>query len=164
MLSPPDMELMARSLAFNPENGSIIRRDRRMSGGDGYAGTINKRGYRVICIGGVIHRAHRPMWFFVHGEWPKQTIDHINGDKLDNRISNLRLASVAQNMRNRYIQKNNSSGYKGVSFHRGNGKWIARIGINRRRISLGYFDNPDEAYRAYCNNIAKYHGEFARAK
>ena len=106
-------------------------------------------------------KAHRLAWFFVYGEWPQKQIDHINGNKSDNRISNLRLATASQNLSNKGITKSNTSGYKGVSFNRTKKKWMASIKVNKKSINLGYFLTPEEASEAYKAAAIKHHGEFA---
>lgn len=92
---------------------------------------------------------------------PNELTDHINGDGLDNRRSNLRLATPAQNPRNRKLQSNNTSGYRGVSLQP-NGKWRARIKLNGKFIYLGTHATPEQAHEAYKVAAIKYHGEFAR--
>lgn len=94
----------------------------------------------------------------------KELVDHINGNTLDNRRSNLRLATVKENTRNQQINKKNTSGYKGVSWYRKDCKWIARIKVDGKTLYLGSFKNPEDAYAAYCEAAAKYHGAFARFK
>ena len=89
-------------------------------------------------------------------------VDHINNNTLDNRRSNLRICSHAENMRNRSDQKNSTSGYKGVSWHKQKKRWYSAIKVNNKRIYLGYFDTPEKAYRAYCEASKKYHGEFGK--
>lgn len=93
---------------------------------------------------------------------PNERVDHINLDKLDNRRENLRLATQSQNCMNKRRQSNNTSGYKGVAFHKSSGKWEARINVNGKRLYLGVFDTPELAYEEYCNAAKEYHGEFAR--
>lgn len=92
----------------------------------------------------------------------KEQVDHINGDGLDNRRENLRLATHNQNQWNSRKLKTNTSGYKGVGYYPNLAKWWARIRVNGRRIHLGYFATPELAYKAYCEAAVKYHGEFAR--
>lgn len=98
---------------------------------------------------------NRPM---VKGE----CADHINGDTLDNRRSNLRLASVAENNRNSKTPSTNSSGFKGVSFK--SNKWVASISINGKNLHLGYYHSPEEAHKVYCEAAIKYYGKFAKFK
>ena len=92
-------------------------------------------------------------------------VDHINGDGLDNRRANLRICTAAQNTRNRKVNRNSASGFKGVELStapRTNNPWRARITVDGRRISLGSYPTPEEAYAAYCRAAKKMHGEFAR--
>lgn len=89
-------------------------------------------------------------------------VDHINGDGLDNRRENLRFATNSENMQNSRLQKNNTSGYKGVYWDRGRNKWIVRIKVNGRRLNLGYFDDPKEAALVYDRGAMEHFGEFAK--
>lgn len=84
-------------------------------------------------------------------------VDHINRNRLDNRKENLRICTRTENCRNRGENKDNTSGYKGVNFHKPLGKWRAKIVLNNKHIHLGYFDNPKDAARAY-NDAAKKNG------
>jgi hypothetical protein len=88
--------------------------------------------------------------------------DHINGDTLDNRKSNLRKCNKEGNARNVRISKRNTTGYKGVVFHKRDKKYQANITVCNKKIHLGYYNTPEEAYRAYCKASEKYHGEFGR--
>ena len=86
--------------------------------------------------------------------------DHINGDGLDNRRENIRVSTKSQNQANRRnLQSNNTSGFKGVDFHRG--KWRAQIKVDGRKIDLGSFDTPDEASGAYLRSAHHHFGKFA---
>ncbi len=99
----------------------------------------------------------------LHGTLLGAHADHRNGDGLDNRLScNLRPANRSQNNCNRRRQSNNSSGYKGVSWHRGRQRWEAIIQKAGKRTDLGGFATPRAAYDAYCSAAAELHGEFAR--
>jgi hypothetical protein len=90
-------------------------------------------------------------------------IDHIDGDGLNNRRSNMRLSTHAENMRNRRIAKNNTSGFKGVAWDKNGAKWRAKIKVDGEQIHLGQFDTPEAAHAAYVAASEKLHGEFARA-
>lgn len=87
-------------------------------------------------------------------------VDHINGDGLDNRKSNLRVCTHSQNVMNQKRRNDNTSGYKGVSWN--SGAWVATISINRKQTCIGRFPTPAEAYEAYCKAAKEHHGEFAR--
>lgn len=89
-------------------------------------------------------------------------VDHINGNGLDNRRCNLRLANNAENCRNKRRDTRNSSGYKGVGFSKSSHKWRARIMVNNKSIWLGLFNTPEEAHKAYCEAAIHYFGDFAR--
>lgn len=100
------------------------------------------------------------MHTFITG-WPY--VDHINGDGLDNRRSNLRPATALQNMANKRRYRNNTSGFKGVTRNSGTGRpWQASIRANNRRYHLGYHDTPEQAARAYDAAALRLFGEFAR--
>jgi len=88
--------------------------------------------------------------------------DHINGDTCDNRRRNLRVASPIENARNTRAGKNNQSGYKGVHLCKSTGRWRAQITVNRKAISLGYFDTPELAAKAYNDAAIKYYDKFAK--
>jgi hypothetical protein len=87
--------------------------------------------------------------------------DHINGNVLDNRKCNLRKCTRAENIRNSPKRKTNTSGYKGVSWHKQHNKWASSIRLNNKDIHLGYYTDIIEAAKAYNEAAQKYHGEFA---
>lgn len=93
-----------------------------------------------------------------------EEVDHIDLNPLNNRRSNLRLATKRQNKTNQRTYKNNTSGYKGVSWNASKRKWHARISKEGKVIHLGFFDSPEEAYDRYCKAARELHGEFARVK
>jgi hypothetical protein len=105
---------------------------------------------------------HRLIMGLARGD--RREVDHINGNTLDNRRHNLRICDHRENVRNRRLGRDNTSGYKGVTFSKGKGKWQAQIAFDGRRRHLGYFSDPQIAHAAYCASARELHGEFARAK
>ena len=127
------------------------------------AGSICKtNGYRVIRINKILYKAHRLIWIYFNGDIDTALqIDHINQIRSDNRIENLRLATRSQNGSNRPKQKDNTSGYKGVSWSKQHKKWVAQIIKNKKLIYLGLFATPEVASQAYNAAATKLQGEFA---
>lgn len=109
------------------------------------AGHINKKGYIIIKFRQKAYKAHRLAWFYVTGEWPKDQIDHINRDKTDNRFDNLREADNSLNVHNVGIQKNNTSGYKGVSYDPKLKMFRAYLDYRGQRYFLKLHDTALEA-------------------
>ena len=97
----------------------------------------------------------------MHGSFPEDMIDHINGSKGDNRIENLRQATRSQNLANQKINSVNTSGLKGVSWRKDRNKWHTQIRVSGKLKHLGYYIDKHEAHVAYCKAADKYHGEFA---
>lgn len=110
--------------------------------------TSFSNGYRDGRIFDRAYRAHRVVWAIVYGETPSMEIDHIDGDRANNRIENLRLVTGAENQRNKGLNKNNTSGVLGVCWDKGRGKWMARISHKGKAVSLGRFDNKNDAIAA----------------
>ncbi|WP_088255401.1 HNH endonuclease [Fimbriiglobus ruber] len=156
-------ERLREVLTYNPETGVFIRKwtDSKKIEPGGVAGTINNCGYRVISVDHRIHLAHRLAWIYMTGLYPQSDIDHINGHRADNRFCNLREASPSQNLFNRGKQKNNSSGYKNVSWCRVTTKWVVRMMIDRRYAVIGYFDDVEEANKKAVVARLKHQKEFA---
>jgi hypothetical protein len=119
------------------------------------------RGYIIFC-GKHSCFAHRIAWFLHYGEWPKRGIDHVNGNKADNRIANLREADQHQNMANVSAYRCNRTGLKGAHYRKDRGKWQSSIMVHGKNIKLGMFASPEAAHDAYCAAAKKYFGEFAR--
>ena len=109
------------------------------------AGTYDKNGYLRILYKGKLYMGHWLAWLYVYGKWPDNEIDHINGNPSDNTILNLRDVTRKQNMENKKVYKNSKTGYPGVTWHSRDKKWNVRIGHYGKRISLGYFDDLNEA-------------------
>jgi hypothetical protein len=122
------------------------------------AGTVTRFGYLSICVKGRRHVAHRLAWLYVRGEWPSSEVDHIDTDKLNNRIANLRLCTNATNQQNRRgPPSNNTSGHIGVSWARGIRKWKATICVAGRTHFLGSFEKVEDAAKAYAEGKARLH-------
>lgn len=116
-------------------------------------------GYFVIGIGGYVFQLHRLAWLYVYGEFPSGFIDHINHDRADNRISNLRIASRAQNGMNQKIHRDNRTGFKGVT--KAGNRFAAQIRVNGKMKHIGNFATPQEAADAYKRYAESVWGEFA---
>ena len=125
------------------------------------AGNIDRQGYVQIKVGGKVKMAHRLAWLYVYGDLPEQ-IDHCNMNRADNRISNLREADNSRNSMNKRMQSNNTTGFKGVTYHKGTKKFHAKIQANGLRKSLGYYETAEQAHHAYIIASGELHGQFAR--
>ena len=126
------------------------------------AGCLNPRwGYLYIGIDGRQYRANRLAWLYVYGEWPELPLDHINRNRADDCIGNLRLATKSQNAINAKRRTDNTSGYRGVTFAASRQKWQAQIHQNGHNKFLGYFDDREAAYAVRCDAERKMFGEFA---
>lgn len=139
----------------------LVSNSPRVNIGD-VAGFLSDDGYSKIGIFGKQYRSHRLMWLYVYGSFPPTSLDHIDGDKLNNRVSNLRLCGHAENSRNVGIFKSNTSGFKGVSFNKQTNKWVAQATLNNMLHYLGLFYTPEEASEAYQKFAREHHGEFYR--
>jgi hypothetical protein len=157
-LTLPDIS----KLTYDPASGLFCWRvsSTRVKAGD-IAGTPDWKGYIRIRIGATKYQAHRLAWLFMTGDDPGAlTIDHINGDKGDNRFDNLRLATNSENQRNKGRYACKSSGFKGVYWHKTKGRFYAAIRADGRLHHLGYFDSEDDARKAYAVAAERLHGEF----
>ena len=124
------------------------------------AGSVIGDGYACIRIQYKLYRVHRLVWV-MYGNEPVPYIDHINGEKLDNRIENLRAATHSQNCMNRCQRSDNKSGVKGVRLKKG--KWYGSIVLNGKTHSAGYFIEKEDAAVAVDRLRTELHGEFARS-
>lgn len=123
-------------------------------------GSVDANGYVVFSIDGVQDYAHRFAWLYMTGEWPEPKVDHENQNRGDNRWSNLRTATHAENLWNRGKSKVNTSGIKGVSLGH-HGRWRATLKVGRKQIHLGYHATKERAAEAYAEGARRFHGEFA---
>jgi len=127
------------------------------------AGTKTNTGYMMIMIDKKRYYAHRLAWALYYSKWPNYQIDHINGDKVDNRINNLREATIAQNGKNYGFNKSNTSGEKGVCWSKSSNKWRSIIKVDGKQIHLGYFTDMKDAILARHKAEQKHFGEWRRA-
>lgn len=126
------------------------------------AGSVTSSGYLQIKTNRHGHHlAHRLAWLYMTGRWPIMQIDHIDGNRLNNKWSNLREASQSQNSANATARPS-SSGYRGVSWYKTKNCWRAHIKAQGKGIHLGYFSDPKKAAEAYREAAKKYHGDFTR--
>jgi hypothetical protein len=116
---------------------------------DSFAGNERPDKYRRIIINGRAYYEHRLAWLYVHGEFPKYCIDHINRNPSDNRICNLRLATQKQNLENQSMNRKNTSGFTGVSWTKSRNRYRATITHNKKQYHLGFFLNAEDASKAY---------------
>ena len=141
---------------YNTETGIFIRKYSTKGFLEGTrAGSITQRGYRKISIGTKAYLEHKLAWFYVHGVYPNY-LDHINGEKTDNRIANLRETTHTGNMGNRKLLKNNTTGFPGVE--RRKDRFRAVIRIDKKRIHLGYYADAESAFCAYKAKHAEVYG------
>lgn len=154
--------LIKRTLSYDPKTGSFTRLPRPLEDFPDErtwhwyhtyclsqpVGFINREGYFQIKIDQRSYRMHRIAWLLHFGNWPAGQIDHINGNRADNRIINLRLVDHVGNGKNRKRSVNNKSGVTGVRQRAPGGSWLAQIKANRRTINLGAFPTREEAIRA----------------
>lgn len=136
----PTPEELRNLLDYDPETGILNWR----SGRRRRAGYV-KNEYRKVEVLGVCCGEHRVAWAIAHGEWPKHTIDHINGIKGDNRLANLRDVPNAENQKNRPKQANNTSGCTGVYWHKPTQRWRAKVKIDGWWKWLGNFEHKFDA-------------------
>jgi len=156
------VELLNELFEYDKETGKLywkVVRGRAKVGGE--VGSVNSEGYILTTVNRKPYRAHRLVFLMHKGYLPK-FLDHINGDKKDNRIENLRPVSVAQNAQNAKISSRNTSGYKGVYWISSMKKWRVQItGNGGKIIHLGCFENLEEAAEVVRVAREELHGNFA---
>lgn len=153
-------EYLRSVLSYDPATGEF--RWKKTWHNNKKAGTICFYGYVIIKLDDVKYRAHRLAWAMHYGEFPTQYVDHINGNRSDNRIENLRLVTFNQHSANKSIQSNNKLGVKGVSYCPQRNKYCAYIKANGKQKNLGRYDTVEEAKAAY-DTAALAFGEYRRS-
>jgi hypothetical protein len=150
---------------YQPKTGKLIwlvahGRWKRIPAGTA-AGTLTTANHLVVRIDGDNYLCHRVIWLWVTGKWPANEIDHRDLNGSNNKWSNLRTATHAQNNQNKKVQKNSRTKFKGVQKII-SGRWRAYISIGRKFRHIGMFDTPQEARRAYLKAAKRLYGDFAR--
>jgi hypothetical protein len=146
-------------LQYDPETGVIIwikPTSTKIKNGQ-VAGSKDAYGYLVIHVQGKNYKAHRLAWYLHYGKWPTNQIDHINGIRADNKISNLRNVTNQQNQLNRKGHRDKT--YKYYTFHKRFNKWQVRATINNRRKHFGYFETEKKARQFVLDNVHLLRGE-----
>lgn len=123
-------------------------------------GSLEPDGYVRLRINGVNYPAHRVAWYLTHGEWPDKEIDHIDGNRSNNAIINLRLATRSQNCQNRVANHNSTSKYKGVSWDSSRNKWIVSIYVDGHTKHLGRYTSEEKAREKFIEASKALHAEF----
>lgn len=160
------IEVIRERLSYDPLTGAVTWRDypgrKKVMPGQ-IAGVLTIHGYQKTCVNYKWIFSHRIAWALHYGEWPQGFIDHINGDRRDNRIENLRVATFAQNMRNRRT-RGKSSIYKGVRYSKSARKWCVECGSYElgNHEYIGLFEDEKAAALAYNEAAIRRYGEFAR--
>ena len=159
-----DIDYLCQRLRYEPETGKLYWLDyegmpnnwrARFSGKEAFT-AVDSKGYKHGKLDGSLFRGHRVIWALHHGEWPIEQIDHVNGVRTDNRVSNLRAVSNRENQRNSKMSSRNTSGVCGVYWHKSLSKWVARINTSGKREFLGHFDIIEEATKVRKEAEVKY--------
>ena len=146
-------------LRYDPETGSftwIVTKSAQRAGAR--AGGVDRHGYRRLQIDGAQYLEHRLAFLYMTGAFPPDEVDHINRDRSDNRWENLRPADRIQNQGNVALLRSNTSGSRGVVFHKKTGKWQAQITLHQKRKYIGLYDTVSEAAEAYATEALKHFG------
>lgn len=176
----PEPALLRKLLRYEPETGKLYWLERTLemfpharaciSWNARFARkealtSLDRKGYRRGAIFNKFYAAHRVIWAIVHGEWPPEQIDHINGDKQDNRLGNLRAVSNSENLKNQKRPKNNTSGIIGVYWNKQLVAWHAQIKINGKKKHLGTYQciGAAAAARASADLKHGFHRNHGRA-
>jgi hypothetical protein len=130
------IDLKSLSSTYLYEDGEIFIKRK--------VGHLNSKGYKMVMIGRSYYSSHRIVWALCHGEWPNGIIDHIDGNRQNNRIENLRIVTASQNQRNRTVHRNGK--LYGTSRIPASGRWRSKVTVNGKSIHLGMFATQKQAH------------------
>ena len=133
---------------YDPETGRIRKFLKCGAASTRQPDNQKRNGYRYVEFKKQRFAAHRLAWLLHYGEWPEGILDHINRDRCDNRITNLRVATVSENAHNANLRKDNTSGHRGVGWHKKQNAWQVRIRVNGKHVWLGVFEDINDAIAA----------------
>ena len=154
-------EILKERLKYDKDTGLFEWKHQHKRGRKEGSVGFEENGYHIIAlhINKRTHKylAHRLAWFYVYGEYPDKDIDHINHDRMDNRISNLRLVSNSENSKNQKLRDSNKSGHSGVYYDKSRDKWCARIMNGGKKIWGGRFTDKQEAF-AKAKELYEHYG------
>ena len=157
----PSQERLRELFDYDPDQGLLIRK--KWLGGRKVLSQMKSLDYRRIRVDRKPYRHQRLVWIWHNDDPGQMLVDHINRDRNDDRIENLRLATEPENHRSTGMFKTNTSGYKGVCYVKSRGSWQAAIVLNNKHKFLGRFPTKEEAAAAYQQAATELHGEFAGA-
>jgi hypothetical protein len=149
-----EVQYLKSIVSYDKETGVFQRKD-------GVKFGFKDDGYLRSEINGKNYYLHRLAWLYEYGEFPDSHLDHVNGDKADNRIENLRKASRSENLCNVRKTKRNTSGYKNVTFHKESNKWRVKVSVNGKNKSFGLYEDIELADLVAIEVRNKFHGQFA---
>lgn len=146
------------------QSGNLIRKNKNGILKNRFAGSVAKSGYTMVSVKGYGAKLlHRLVWIYHNGDIPKgYVIDHIDGDKSDNRIENLQCITQSQNTMKASLPYTNTSGYRGVSWHSHNKAWVVDVNIDGKRVRVGQFKDKIDAAIAYDVAATESYGRFAQ--
>ncbi len=160
-------EFIKEYFSYDPLLGKIFWMKRpaysRIDVGDEAGCVVKTTGRHVVQVKKTMLYVHHVLWFLHYGYWPPEEIDHINNDRTDNDLRNLREATRLENSWNRRAHSKMGKGLKGAYRLKGERRWFGQIVIDGKQTYLGRFDTEEEAHAAYCEAARRHFGEFARA-
>lgn len=146
---------LTRLVSYNPESGEFTRLAGKRAGYK--TGSPVKAGYVYVYLAGKTYKAHRLAWLYVNGRWPSGHLDHINHNRSDNRICNLREVTDVENHHNRRRITRSLTGFIGIAWHKRDKRWQSTIEAQGKALHLGYFKCLGQAIRARVNAEKTYH-------